>query len=848
MKAPGEDQSRDSSPSAPRDKLVTELAKAESELQGLEAQLTAASAQIAALRNELAKIDATRLVAAEPPSRPAPRTAEGKVALFRQLFRGRPDLYPTRFVSKKTGKPGYAPACSNKFVPGVCELPKVKCGDCVRQAFKPVDDEAVIAHLKGKHVMGVYPMQDDETCWFLAVDFDKSAWRDDVRAFVQTTRRLGLPVAVERSRSGNGAHVWFFFATPVAAAAARKMGCHLITETMASRHELGMDSYDRLFPSQDTMPRGGFGNLIALPLQHGPRQEGNTVFLNDDLEAFPDEQQWAHLASLKRIDALTVERIASDASRAGSVVGVRMAEALDNEDAAPWTRLPSGKPQTPRITGPLPDRVSAVLSQRLFVAKAGLPSPLLNRIKRIAAFQNPEFYKKQTMRLSTALTPRVISCAEDLPEHVALPRGCKADLEKMLSGLGVALDVVDERVSGAPLALPFLGTLTPIQDHAARALLGSDCGVLVAPPGVGKTVIGTYLVAARACSTLILVHRKPLLDQWRAQLTVFLGVDAKEIGQIGAGKRNPTGRIDVAMIQSLVRKESVADLVAGYGQIIVDECHHLPAVSFERVLASAKARYVVGLTATPQRRDGRHPITQMQLGPVRFMVNAKASQRPFEHRLIVRESNFHPSTAAVDGGIQGLYGALAQDEARNVMILNDVIGALADGRSPILLTERRDHLEYFASKLRPFARHLVVLQGGMGVKAARNVRDRLMAIPATEERLLLATGRYVGEGFDDARLDTLFLALPISWKGTLVQYTGRLHRLHPGKRDLRIFDYVDREVPMLLRMFEKRLKGYRAIGYARGEAPLGYAEPATETTVEYDEDVLAELDRHDDFD
>jgi len=820
------------------------------DLARIDAQRIAAKARIAALRSELAAHEpAPRPLAPVPLMGLAPGTPADKVKLFRQLFRGRQDVYPTRFVSKKTGKPGYAPACSNKFVPGVCELPTVKCGDCTRQAFKPVDDAAVIAHLKGQHVMGVYPMQDDETCWFLAVDFDKSAWMDDVRAFVQTSRRLGLPVAIERSRSGNGAHVWFFFATPVAAATARKMGCHVITETMASRHELGMDSYDRLFPSQDTMPRGGFGNLIALPLQHGPRQEGKSVFLDDDLAAFPDEEQWAHLASIKRIDALTVEQIASDASRTGSVVGVRVADVADDEDAAPWTRLPSGKSRSPRFTGPLPNRVSAVLAQRLFVAKAGLPSPVLNQIKRIAAFQNPEFYKKQSMRLSTALTPRVISCAEDLPQHVALPRGCRTDLEELLRGLGVALDVVDERVSGEPHALPFLGTLTPVQDQATRALLASDCGVLVAPPGVGKTVIGIYMVAARACSTLVLVHRKPLLDQWRAQLAVFLGVDSKEIGQIGAGKRNPTGRIDVAMIQSLVRKESVADLVAGYGQVIVDECHHLPAVSFERVLAAAKARYVTGLTATPHRRDGRHPITQMQLGPVRFTVNAKtqASQRPFEHRLIVRETGFRPSTAAVDGGIQGLYAALAQDETRNAMILNDVIRALADGRSPILLTERRDHLEYFAKKLRPFARHLVVLQGGMGAKASRNVRDRLAAIPATEERLLLATGRYIGEGFDDPRLDTLFLVLPVSWKGTLVQYTGRLHRLHPGKRDIRIFDYVDREVPMLLRMFEKRLRGYRAIGYARGEAPLGYGEPADETTVEYDEDALAELDRNDDF-
>jgi superfamily II DNA or RNA helicase len=373
--------------------------------------------------------------------------------------------------------------------------------------------------------------------------------------------------------------------------------------------------------------------------------------------------------------------------------------------------------------------------------------------------------------------------------------------------------------------------------------------VFVAPPGVGKTVVGIHLIAARACSTLVLVHRRPLLDQWLAQLSVFLGIDSKEIGQIGAGRRTPTGRIDVAMIQSLVRNGAVADLVAAYGQVIVDECHHLPAVSFERVLAEVKARYVVGLTATPQRRDGHHPITQMQLGPVRFSIDAKtqAGRRPFEHRLIIRETAFRMPGSEQAPGIQEVYAAFANDERRNEMILNDVIGALEDGRSPILLTERKDHLEYFATRLARVARHLVVLQGGLGAKAQRAVRAKLAAIPVNEERLVLATGRYLGEGFDDARLDTLFLAMPVSWKGTLVQYTGRLHRLHPGKTEVRIFDYVDREVPMLLRMFEKRLRGYRAIGYARGEAPLGYSEPRDEIVVEYDEDVLAALDREDNF-
>ena len=382
----------------------------------------------------------------------------------------------------------------------------------------------------------------------------------------------------------------------------------------------------------------------------------------------------------------------------------------------------------------------------------------------------------------------------------------------------------------------FSGTLTPLQARAAEAILAHDMGVFVAPPGAGKTVVGTYLVAARACSTLILVHRQPLLDQWRAQLAMFLGVDQKEIGQIGGGKRVGNGRIDIAMIQSLVRKDRVEDIVANYGQVIVDECHHAPAVSFERVLNEVKARYVVGLTATPHRRDGHHPIADMQLGPVRFAVDQRnqRSLRPFDQRLIVRDTAFKWVNDRAAPTIQELYAALAADDRRNRIILDDVIQALEEKRSPIVLTERRDHLEFFAAKLRNFARHVVVLRGGMGIKERRRVQEQLAAIPSHEERLLLATGRYVGEGFDDARLDTLFLTLPVSWRGTLVQYVGRLHRLHAGKTEVRIFDYVDRDVPMLHRMFQRRLRGYRTIGYARGEPRSDGLNASDRRSVEYD--------------
>jgi len=780
-------------------------------------------------------------------------TSTEKVRLFRALFRGREDIFPTRFMSKKTGKAGYALACANKFVRGVCDLPKVKCSECPNQAFTPVDDRTVLDHLRGRHVMGVYPLLDDETCWFLAIDFDKSSWQDDVGAFAETCRAMDVPVAVERSRSGNGAHAWFFFEAPVAASAARKMGCYLLTETMSRRHELSMASYDRLFPNQDTMPRGGFGNLIALPLQFEPRQQGNSVFMDASLQVYGD--QWSYLASLVRMAPALVESLATEATRRGLVVGVRLAEASDGEESTPWKRRPSGGPRQMPILGPLPRVVRAVLGQRVFVEKAGLPSPVLNEIKRLAAFQNPEFYKKQSMRLSTAMTPRVIACGEELAQHIALPRGCLGDLEELFQTHGVKLEIEDQRQEGEALEVELKGELTAVQQQAAEALLQHDVGVFVAPPGVGKTVLGTYLVAKRARSTLVLVHRQPLLDQWVAQLSMFLGIEEKEIGQIGGGKRKPNGRLDVAMIQSVVRQGRVDDMVETYGHVIVDECHHVPAVSFERVLSEVKARYVLGLTATPQRRDGHHPILEMQLGPVRFAVDprSQAARRPFEHRLIVRETAFRLDTAGAEVGIQGVYAALAGDEARNQLILDDVLRSLAEGRSPILLTERRDHLEFFAERLRGFVRHLVVLQGGMTAKERREVSTRLAAVPDGEERLVLATGRYIGEGFDDARLDTLILAVPVSWRGTLVQYTGRLHRLHARKSEVRIFDYVDRAVPVLLRMFERRVRTYRAIGYVRGagaadevgagEVAVGEMEGGEgvvvrERTVEYDEEAV----------
>jgi len=746
-----------------------------------------------------------------------PMSAAEKVDLFKALFRGRTDVFPTHWHNARKQTSGYSPACSNEWAPSICEKPRVKCGDCPHQAFRPVTHQVILDHLQGRHIAGVYPLLEDATCWFLAVDFDKADWQADVRAFCQTCERFGLRVAVERSRSGNGAHVWFFFSQPVPAIDARRLGSYLLTETMAERHELPMTSYDRLFPNQDTMPRGGFGNLIALPLQHAARQQGNTVFVDRNWTPIPD--QWTYLGSIPRIEPTVVEKLAGEASDLGRVLGVPMVGDFESRvDSALPMRAPHVSNALPS-QGTLPNQVRAILAEQLFVEKAGLSSPLLNEIKRLAAFQNPEFYKKQAMRLSTALTPRVIICAEDQAKHIALPRGCLGSLEELMSSLGVELVVQDERTIGDELEVEFHGELGAEQARASEALLAADTGVFVAPPGSGKTVLGIQLVAARARSTLILVHRTQLLEQWRTQLALFLDLPAKEIGQIGGGKRKVSGKLDVAMIQSLVRKDEVANEVGGYGQVVIDECHHVPAVSFERVMSEVRAKFIVGLTATPKRRDGHDPILSFQLGPIRYSIDPRSSaaRSPIQHSLIVRETAFQIPSGDSAPAIQAIYGQLATNDERNELILDDILRALEAGRSPLVLTERRDHLDHLTERLRRMARNVIVLRGGMGSRQRRAAAEQLAGIPDDQERLILATGRFVGEGFDDARLDTLFLTMPVSWKGTLIQYVGRLHRTHADKSDVVVYDYVDREIPMLARMFDKRLKAYRAMGYSVAE-------------------------------
>ncbi len=745
---------------------------------------------------------------------------EDKVALFRSLFRGRDDVYPRRFESRKTGKSGYAPACANEWVKGVCEKPRIKCAECSHRRFLPVTDEVIRCHLSGQDgngwdfTIGVYPMLLDETCFFVAADFDKATWQEDATAFIQTCRAMNLPAALERSRSGNGGHVWLFFSEAIPAALARKLASHVLTETMERRPDVGLDSYDRFFPNQDTLPQGGFGSLIALPLQRKLRQLGNSLFLDDTLS--PYEDQWAFLSGIRRIGRTDVEECVSKAEAKGRVIGVRL-HPSEEDDAPPWFAPESRRKENP-IAGPLPKELELVLSSELFIRKDLLPPALRNRLIRLAAFQNPEFYRAQAMRRPTYDTSRIVGCARDYPHSLGLPRGCLEDLRELLSGLKVPCVVRDERFPGKALNVSFQGELRPEQRVAAETMLAHETGVLSATTAFGKTVIGAWLIAKRAVNTLVLVHRRQLQEQWIERLSKFLGLPPDAIGRVGGGRRMPTGILDVATIQSLVHKGVVDDIVANYGHLVVDECHHLSAYSFEQVARHAKAKFVTGLSATVTRKDGHHPIIFMQCGPLRYRVNAReqAAAQPFEHTVLVRPTGFRTlrvPNSDLRTQFRELTDELVCDEGRTRLICQEIVQAVRDRRSPIVLTERNDHLDKLIKALAPEIKHVVVLRGGMGRKEIANTRAQLAAIPDDEERLLLATGRYAGEGFDDARLDTLFLTLPVSWRGTIAQYVGRLHRLHDGKREVRVYDYADFDVPMLSRMFDRRCKGYEAVGY-----------------------------------
>jgi superfamily II DNA or RNA helicase len=756
-----------------------------------------------------------------------------KIKLFMSLFRGRTDVYAKRCYSKNFNSSYYIPACKNEWVIGICERPKMKCKNCSKRELLPLTEDVINGHLRNKDengngIIGIYPLFPDDNCLFLAVDFDEEDWQKDISAFRLVCNELNIPVAIERSRSGNGAHAWFFFDEPIPAVSARKLGNALLTKVMSVRHEIKFTSYDRMFPNQDFMPKGGFGNLIALPLQGGARKNGNSEFIDENFQSYSD--QWAYLDSIRKITSEEMKRFLSELCEGNGLGELVKAESEEEDSPKPWE---SKRPEIRLENQDFPDKLIIIEANRLYIPKKGVSQRALNRIKRLAAFSNPQFYKTQKMRMSTYDIPRIIYSLDETVDYLGIPRGCKTSLVQLLEKSDINYMFDDKRNKGRIIKAEFTGTLREEQQSAADALLQHETGVLSVPTAFGKTVIGASLIAKKKCNTLILVHLQTLFDQWKKSLEQFLQIDEvlpetehkrgrkknrAIIGQTGSGKHTASRIVDIALVQSLIHDNEVDDIVKNYGMVIVDECHHVPSVNYEKVLGAVNARYVYGLTATPVRQDGQHPITFMQCGAIRYSVDAKsqASKRDFEHFIIPCFTSFKKPFSQTEETwhITQIYTALAEDVFRNQQIITDVLDAIKNSRTPIILTQRTEQVMRFADMLKNQTDvHPVTLIGADSTKIKTQTMELLTNIPSDEKLIIIATGKYVGEGFDYPRLDTLFLASPIAWKGTLAQYAGRLHRDYPGKQDVMIYDYVDIHIPVLERMYHKRLTGYAQIGY-----------------------------------
>ena len=797
--------------------VASQIREIEKRLESIDIERHQLIRELSALRLSANQNELPDLLGAPVASR-VPETPDEKIELFLKLFRARESVYPKLWENAAKGTKGYSPACSNEWVRTLCDKPRIKCSECPNQAFPKLDASAVRDHLQGKQTIGTYAIREDDSCIFLAADFDGTGWSQDVLAYCAAARELSIQVEVERSRSGNGAHAWIFFSEPIASRVARQMGTVIVARAQASRLAIGLDTYDRFFPNQDFLPKGGFGNLIALPLQKNARDEGNSVFLKQDLTPYID--QWEHLASVRRLTPNEVHTVLNRQLADSSFSSIR----FEDENVA-WAEkaLDSGNHKV--VAGSFPGQIEIELGSQLSIKIDGLPSAIFSALKRTATFANPVFFEKQRMRFSTWQTPRFIFCGEVLQDQLILPRGSLDVCLEIAKKACSSVVIKDARATSPKIKAQFIGELSAEQAKAVNVLNRTEIGVLVAPPGAGKTVMACALIAKRKTSTLILVHRTQLMDQWKLRLSEFLGLNPKDIGSFGGTRKKQSGQVDVGMLPTFAKLENAADALAAYGQIIIDECHHVPAVSFEEVLKKCPTRFILGLTATPYRKDGHQSIIHMQCGPVRYEMKEVDGPK-LDKRVVVRETAFKmPDGFGPQPAIHLVWEHLVQDRARLELVAQDLKTSLESGRFPLVISERKEHLaqleQVFVAVLSGSGAQSFILIGGMGKKErAKTLADIHALRKAGGSPYILATGSFIGEGFDFPELDTLMIAMPVSFKGKLIQYAGRLHRSSPEKTDTIIYDYLDTSSALTTSMFRKRLAAYKKMEY-RIDAPAG---------------------------
>ena len=732
------------------------------------------------------------------------------VALYRELFYGRQDVYAVRWENQKAGTHGYAPKCKNEWDRNICgKAMRIKgaCKKCVYKENQEITNATIQQHFTGTGVnalvMGVYPLLEDESCRFLAIDFDKGNWQEEILVAKRVYEEYGIKSYIERSRSGNGGHLWVFFTESIEAHIARKLGIKVL-ETAMNRNGISkFDSFDRLFPNQDHMPKGGYGNLIALPLQRQAVEKGNSVFVDDSFKMYAS--QTAVLQNIERYSRMQIIDVLKQ------FPNVILSDVNDKEIEEEDKVLPWEKKKEEIIPTDLHKYIDLVLYDRIYISKKKLHPFIKKKLIGLTVFHNPEYYLARNLRKSVQDIPMWIQCFEEDSDYLMLPVGVESTLVAICQSYNIQINVIDKRFSGKEIDVAFHGDLREKQLKAVEELLAVSNGILHANTAFGKTVTAIALIAERKVNTLIIVDRVSLLNQWCERLSVFLNIPKQEIGVIGGGKKNPTGIIDVAVSQSLYRDNKVSELVKGYGQIICDECHHVSAVGFEQIMKNSPAKYKYGLTATLKRKDGKERIVLMQLGPVRYKDLSKISSE-LMHKVLVQETGISSDDLSNEHTTNELYDCLYINAIRNMQIVMDIRNCLDENRYPIVLTERKEHIDLLEKELSPYVK-VYKLHGGLKKKEREGIMDELQNISDDVRRVIIATSKYVGEGFDYPILDTLFLTLPISWSGRIKQYAGRLHREYHEKKEVRIYDYVDSRIDAAMKMYEKRSKGYRSMGY-----------------------------------
>ena len=733
-------------------------------------------------------------------------TREEKVKIFMNYFKGRNDVYPYLSIDKNNPNVKYyIPACANEWKNGICNKTMgKKCRDCQYRKNKPLSKDIIYKHMYENNPIGIYPLLEDDTCYFLSLDFDNKNTNNDIKsdvlAFANICDKYEIPIAIERSRSGKGIHIWIFFDKNIKAITARKLGSLLLSKTMEISN-LSISSFDRMFPNQDTLPKGGYGNLIALPFQNEPSKYGNTLFVDRSFIQIKNQIQY-----LNSIHKLTEEEV------------FKKIEKLSNETIDIGHEIIDMKKEVitkSRNNIEYPKSIKVTLDDMVYIDKANLDSIVKNSFRRLATFANPEFYQKQKLRMSVYNIPMVIDCSKEDDKYLKLPRGTYEYLESLCKTNNIKIVKTDKRFKGKKINAVFNGKLRDEQQIALDNLLKYENGILCAPTGFGKTVIGCKMIEERNVNTLILVNKIQLLNQWKDRIKKFLNVE--EIGEISSKKKNITNIIDVASIKSLWNNGDVLDIAKNYGMIIIDECHHTAAYTFEQAINTGNAKYVYGISATPERENGHTPIIKMQCGDIRYKVDSLKFNKELNipMKVIVKKSHLNFTNQNIDNyELNEINDLIAKDVLRSEIIIKDIKEEYKNGKNILVLTERLKLMDYIYDKLSKDTNNIFKYYGGIGKKVLKNYEERTNQINEDgENKIIVATGSYIGEGFDDSKLDVLFLTMPISGQTRVTQYAGRLHRKDDSKKEILIYDYVDDNFSKTRNMFLKRKKTYEKLGY-----------------------------------